>query len=194
VESPSEVKRFGEAMLIDTPLCDFGFKAPSFELISHEKKSYSRDGLAGSKGLLIAFICNHCPYVKAIIANFVSDAQKLQTIGIQTAAIMPNNYISHPADSPEKMSEFVTQHNFGFPYLIDETQSVAKAYGAVCTPDFFGFNANLELQYRGRLDNLTMGKDGTRRPELFDAMNVIANTGSGPESQIASMGCSIKWK
>ena len=129
-----------------------------------------------------------------MIENFVSDAKRLQTKGVQTVAIMPNNYIAHPADDPEKMEEFAVQHNFGFPYLIDETQSVAKAYGAVCTPDFFGFNSNLELQYRGRLDNLTMGKEGIRVLELFDAMSMIANTGSGPENQIASMGCSIKWK
>ena len=194
MESAAGIKRYGKAMLVDTPICDFGLKAPDFELTSHDKKSYSRDGLAGSKGLLIAFICNHCPYVKAIIANFVSDAQQLQAIGVQTVAIMPNNYLTHPADNPEKMGEFAAQHNFGFPYLIDETQSVAKAYGAVCTPDFFGFNSNLELQYRGRLDNLTMGKEGTRTPELFDGMCIIANTGRGPKKQIASMGCSIKWK
>ena len=107
---------------------------------------------------------------------------------------MPNDYISYPADNPEKMGEFAEQHNFGFPYLVDDTQSVAKDYGAVCTPDFFGFNANLELQYRGRLDNLTMGKDGARIPELFDAMELVATTGNGPANQIASMGCSIKWK
>ena len=188
------VKRFGEKMLLDSPLCDFGRKAPNFELSSCYKKLYCRDELVGTKGILVAFICNHCPYVKAIVANFVSDAQRLQTLGIQTVAIMPNNYISHPADSPKKMVEFATQHNFGFPYLIDETQSVAKAYGAVCTPDFFGFNASLELQYRGRLDNLTMGKDDTRIPELFNAMETIAKTGAGPKSQIASMGCSIKWR
>ena len=181
-------------MLVDTPICDFGLKAPDFELISLDKKAYSRDGLAGSNGLLIAFICNHCPYVKAIIENFVLDAKSLQIKGVQTVAIMPNNYITHQADNPQKMEEFAAQHNFGFPYLIDETQSVAKAYGAVCTPDFFGFNSNLELQYRGRLDNLTMGKEGTRIPELFNAMSIIATTGSGPENQIASMGCSIKWK
>ncbi len=181
-------------MLLDTPICDFGRKAPDFKLISHDKKSYSRDELAGSNGLLIAFICNHCPYVQAIITNFVSDAQKLQNLCIQTVAIMPNDYISYQADSPSKMGDFAAQHNFGFPYLIDETQSVAKTYGAVCTPDFFGFNANLELQYRGRLDNLTMGKASIRTPELFDAMSMIANTGSGPQNQIASMGCSIKWK
>ena len=194
MESAAGIKRYGKEMLVDTPICDFGLKAPDFKLISHDKKSYSRDDLAGSNGLLIAFICNHCPYVQAIITNVVSDAQKLQHLGIQTVAIMPNDYISYPADSPEKMGDFAMQHNFEFPYLIDENQSVAKAYGAVCTPDFFGFNANLELQYRGRLDNLTMGKDGTRTPELFDAMSIIAKTGSGPQSQIASMGCSIKWK
>jgi len=188
------IKQTGKTMLLDTPICDFGLKAPDFKLISHDKKSYSRDELAGDNGLLIAFICNHCPYVQAIIANFVSDAQKLQNLGIQTVAIMPNDYISYQADSPKKMGDFAAQHNFGFPYLIDETQSVAKAYGAVCTPDFFGFNANLELQYRGRLDNLTMGKASIRTPELFDAMSMIANTGSGPQNQIASMGCSIKWK
>ena len=181
-------------MLLNTPLCDFGKKAPNFDLGSFDNKSYSRDKVVGAKGVLIAFICNHCPYVKAIISNFVADAQKLQPLGIETVAIMSNDYISYPSDSPEKMRQFATQHNFGFPYLIDENQSVAKAYGAVCTPDFFGFNANLELQYRGRLDNLAMGKDGRRIPELFDAMQRIVNTGSGPEHQIASMGCSIKWK
>ena len=194
MESAAGVKRCGKAMLLDTPICDFGLKAPDFALISHDKKSYSRDNLAGGNGLLIAFICNHCPYVKAIIANFVSDAKRLQTIGVQTVAIMPNNYITHPEDNPERMGEFAAQHNFVFPYLVDESQSVAKAYGAVCTPDFFGFNSKLELQYRGRLDNLTMGKEGTRTPELFDSMSKIANTGRGPENQIASMGCSIKWK
>ena len=181
-------------MLLNTPLCDFGKKAPNFDLSSFDNKSYSRDKVVGAKGVLIAFICNHCPYVKAIISNFVADAQKLRPLGIQTVAIMSNDYISYPSDSPEKMRQFATQHNFGFPYLIDETQSVAKAYGAVCTPDFFGFNANLELQYRGRLDNLTIEKIGPRTPELFEAMANIANTGSGPENQIASMGCSIKWK
>lgn len=167
-------------MLLSTRLCDFGRKAPDFNLRSFDNKSYSRDEIVGTKGFLIAFICNHCPYVKAIVSNFVSDGQKLQTLGIQTVAIMSNDYISHPSDNPEKMREFATQHNFGFPYLIDEVQSVAKAYGAICTPDFFGFNANLELQYRGRLDNLTIGKNDNRKPELFDAMERIANTGCGP--------------
>ena len=181
-------------MLLDTPLCDFGRKASDFKLNSFEKSSYSLGQLVGAKGLLVAFICNHCPYVKAIITNLVADAKELQTLGIQTVAIMPNDYISYPADSPEKMDKFATQHNFGFPYLIDETQSVARAYGAVCTPDFFGFNSKLELQYRGRLDNLTIAKDGARIPELFNAMKLVAANGKGPENQIASIGCSIKWQ
>ena len=181
-------------MLLDTPLCDFGRKAPDFKLNNFDKNSYSLGQLVGAKGLLVAFICNHCPYVKAIVTNFVADAQKLQTLGIQTVAIMPNDYISYPADNPEKMGEFAKQHNFSFPYLVDDTQSVAKDYGAVCTPDFFGFNGNLELQYRGRLDNLTIGKGGARIPELLNAMELVATGGNGPESQIASMGCSIKWK
>jgi peroxiredoxin len=181
-------------MLLDTPLCDFGRKAPDFKLNSFNKSSYSLGQLVGTKGLLVAFICNHCPYVKEIVTNFVADAQELQSLGIETVAIMPNDYISYPADSPERMGEFAKQHNFSFPYLVDNTQSVAKAYGAVCTPDFFGFNANLELQYRGRIDNLTMGKDGARIPELFDAMELVATNGNGPANQIASMGCSIKWK
>ena len=181
-------------MLLDTPLCDFGRKAPDFTLNSFDKSSYSLGQLVGAKGLLVAFICNHCPYVKTIVTNFVADVKELQTLGIETVAIMPNDYNSYPADNPEKMGEFAKQQNFSFPYLVDDTQSVARAYGAVCTPDFFGFNANLELQYRGRLDNLTMGNDGARIPELFNAMELVATTGNGPASQIASMGCSVKWK
>jgi peroxiredoxin len=181
-------------MLLETPFCNFGWKAPDFKLPGLDGKSYSRDRLVGPKGFLVAFICNHCPYVKAIVASFVSDAQKLEQLGIQTVAIMPNDYASHPADNPEKMLDFAKQHNFTFPYLIDKTQVVAKAYKAVCTPDFFGFNANLELQYRGRLNNVTMGTDAPQVSELLNAMTAIADTASGPESQIASIGCSIKWK
>ena len=181
-------------MLLDTPVCDFGWNAPDFQLPTADGQSHKRDGLVGANGLLVAFICNHCPYVKAIIQNFVLDAKKLEHLGINTVAIMPNDFESHPADSPEKMLEFAKEHEFKFPYLIDEEQSVARAYDAVCTPDFFGFNAKLELQYRGRLDNLTMGKDATRIAELFDAMTIVTETQCGPEKQFASMGCSIKWK
>ena len=175
-------------MLVDTPICEFGLKAPDFKLSSFDTTSYTRDELVGAKGLLIAFICNHCPYVKAIIENFVSDAKRLQTIGVQTVAIMPNNYITHPADNPERMGEFAAQHNFGFPYLIDETQSVTKAYRANCSPDFYGFKLNLELQDRSRLGNLTMGKGDKLTPKQSDAMSMIATTDSGPERKVASMG------
>ena len=143
-------------MLLDTPVCIFGWKAPNFELPTADGQSHKRDDLVGANGLLVAFICNHCPYVKAIIQNFVLDAQKLEQLGINTVAIMPNDFVSHPADRPEKMLEFAKEHAFKFPYLVDEEQSVARAYDAVCTLDFFGFNTNLELQYRGRLDNLTL--------------------------------------
>ncbi len=181
-------------MLLNTPDCNFGWKAPDFELPMADGQSRKRDGLAGPKGFVVAFICNHCPYVKAIVQNFVLDAQKLKRLGVNTVAIMPNDFEAYPADSPEKMLEFAKEHAFDFPYLVDEDQSVARAYDAICTPDFFGFNDKLELQYRGRLDNLTMGKDSTRVAELFDAMAIIANTSRGPEQQLASMGCSIKWK
>jgi len=188
VKRASEVSRFGKAMLLDTPLCDFGHKVLDFKLKSFDKKLYARNGRVGAKGFLIAFIRNHCPYVTAIITNFVSDAKKLQSIGIHTAAIMSNNYIPHPTDSTEKMCAFATQNHFGFLYLIDETQSVSKAYGAVCTPDFFGFHSNLELPDRGRLGNLTMGKGDTLTPKLFDAVSMIAATDNGPERQVAAMG------
>ena len=181
-------------MLLDTPVCNFGWKAPDFKLPTADGQSHKRDGLIGANGLLVAFICNHCPYVKAIIQNFVLDTQKLEHLGINTVAIMPNDFVANPSDTPEKMLEFAKENAFGFPYLVDEEQSVARAYDAVCTPDFFGFNAKLELQYRGRLDNLTMGKDEPRNAELFDAMTIIAETQVGPEKQFASMGCSIKWK
>jgi peroxiredoxin len=181
-------------MLLDTPLCDFGRQAPDFKLNNFDKNSYSLGQLVGAKGLLVAFICNHCPYVKAIVTNFVADAQKLQTSGIQTVAIMPNDYISYPADNPEKMGEFAEQHNFGFPYLVDDTQSVAKDYGAVCTPDFFGFNAKNELQYRGRLEASQQQLIPDAKNELLEAMLQIAETGIGPKDQIPSIGCSIKWK
>ena len=181
-------------MLLNSTVCDFSKKAPNFNLSSFDKKFYSRDELVGAKGFLIAFICNKCPYVNASVTNFVADTQRLQPLGVQTVAIMSNDYISHQSDSSEKLNEFATRHNFGFPNLIDETQPVTKAYGAVCTPDFFGLNANLELQYRGRLDYFAIGKNGSRIPELFEAMDRIANTGSGSEKQITSVGCSIKWK
>ena len=181
-------------MLLDTPICDFGWKVPGFELCDPDQKRHSLATLMGDKGLLVAFICNHCPYVKAIIDRLVDDAAGLAEDGVRTVAIMPNNYDTHPADSPARMKEFAAAHGFGFPYLVDETQEVAKAWGAVCTPDFFGLNAAGELQYRGRIDDAKMDDASKRAPELLDAMRQVAKTGAGPEHQVASMGCSIKWR
>ena len=134
-------------MLLDTPLCDFGWKAPTFTLADPDGNRHSLDGLMGERGLLVAFICNHCPYVKAVIDRLITDAAALAKDGVNTVAIMPNDYASHPDDSPPRMKAFAQQHGFGFPYLIDETQQVARDWGAVCTPDFFGLNAAGELQY-----------------------------------------------
>ena len=181
-------------MLLDTPLCDFGWKAPTFTLADLDGNRHSLDGLMGERGLLVAFICNHCPYVKAVIDRLVADAAALAKDRVNTVAIMPNDYASHPADSPQRMREFAKRHRFGFPYLIDETQQVARDWGAVCTPDFFGLNAAGELQYRGRIDDVKMGDAGPRTAELLQAMRLVAATSSGPEAQIASMGCSIKWR
>ncbi len=181
-------------MLLDTPICDFGWKAPDFSLADVDGTQHSLSSLMGDKGLLVCFICNHCPYVKAIISRLVSDANTLQAEGINVVAIMPNDYTHYPDDSPENMRQFAAQHTMTFPYLVDEDQAVAKAYGAVCTPDFFGFNANGELQYRGRLDDAKMGDATHRQAELLEAMLQVAQTGNGPTQQVPSMGCSIKWK
>lgn len=176
------------------PLCDFGWKAPAFELPGVDGKRRRLEDLRGAKGTLIAFICNHCPYVKSVIGRLVRDAEELRGLGISTIAICANDAASHPQDSFENMKAFAREHGFGFPYLHDEAQEVARAYGAVCTPDFFGFNSELELQYRGRLDasRATLVPDARR--DLFEAMKLVAETGHGPREQIASMGCSIKWK
>ena len=180
-------------MLLDTPLCDFGWKAPDFILKDPQGVAHSmRDHI--DKGVLIAFICNHCPYVKAIADRLAADAKMLQSHGIGVLAVMSNDYHSHPADAPERMADFARQYGFTFPYLIDEEQTVAKQYGAICTPDFFGFNAEGELQYRGRLDDAKMGDAKARTPELVNAMLEIAKTGQGPKEQLPSMGCSIKWR
>ncbi len=181
-------------MPLKTPFCDFGWQAPDFTLPDTDNRLYELDSLFGANGLLIAFICNHCPYVKAIIDRLVNDATSLQQHGINTVAIMPNDYHSYPEDSPENMVAFITHHQIPFPYLIDETQQVAKAYAAVCTPDFFGLNAEGKLHYRGRLDDAKMGRADNRQPELLEAMIKVAETGRGPEHQAPSMGCSIKWR
>ena len=181
-------------MLINTPICNFGWQAPDFMLPDPSGKFYSLHSLIGRNGLLIAFICNHCPYVKAIIDRLVDDAAVLQQHGVNTVAIMPNDYQNYPEDSPKNMKTFINRHHIHFPYLIDETQQAARAYEAVCTPDFFGLNANAELHYRGRLDNTKMGLTDKRQPELLQAMRNMVETGRGPEHQIPSMGCSIKWR
>lgn len=180
-------------MLLDTPLCDFGWKAPDFTLKDPDGTSFKMSDHLGNKGLLIAFICNHCPYVIAVADRLAADASTLQDEGVNVLAVMSNDYRSYSADSPANMKKFAKEHEFPFPYLVDEDQSVGKAYGAICTPDFFGLNADGELQYRGRLDDARMGDATNRTPELLSAMRQIAETGNGPKEQLPSMGCSIKW-
>ena len=181
-------------MLIDTPVCDFGWKAPDFTLKTAVGEEVSMSAQIGQSGLLIAFICNHCPYVIAIAERLSADAKALQSVGINVLAVMSNDYRAYPADSPPKMIDFSNKYDFQFPYLVDEDQSVGRAYNAVCTPDFFGLNKDGELQYRGRLDDARMGDASSRKPELLDAMYLVAETGKGPLEQTPSMGCSIKWR
>ena len=181
--------------LMHTPICDFGWQAPDFDLPDADGKRHTLQTLRGPKGLLLMFICNHCPYVLAIIDRLVREAQAVQGLGMGVAAIMPNDWSVYPADAPDKMAAFAKENGFTFPYLIDETQAVARAYDAVCTPDFFGFDADLGLQYRGRLD--ASGRNSAppdARRELYVAMQGIAAGEGGPRDQTASMGCSIKWR
>jgi peroxiredoxin len=182
-------------MLTQTPICDFGKKAVPFKLKSTEGKIISLKDLKGENGTLIMFICNHCPYVKAITKDIVEDCNELKKLGVNSIAISSNDPTNYPEDSFENMIEFAKKNEFSFPYLIDETQEIAKAYDAVCTPDFFGYNKDLELQYRGRsreLKNLIPIRDG--KSDLYKAMRQIAETNNGPKDQIPSAGCSIKWK
>lgn len=181
-------------MLRDSTTCDFGWRAPEFALKDAHGQVHSMTQHLTGKGLLIAFICNHCPYVIAIAERLAADARQLLDDGIGVLAIMSNDFHSYPADAPDRMIEFAARHNFAFPYLVDEDQTVARAYDAQCTPDFFGLNGNGTLQYRGRLDDARMGDGGNRKAELRDAMRRIAQTGSGPRDQTPSMGCSIKWR
>ena len=178
-----------------TPVCDFGWKAPAFSLEGTDGETYTLDAIRGPKGTLVMFICNHCPYVKAIHGRLVRDAKALQELGVGVIAIMSNDPADYAEDSFDNMKTVAEKQGFTFPYVFDETQAVAKAYGAVCTPDFFGFNAEQELQFRGRLDE--SGKDAApadARRELFEAMSQVAETGHGPAEQTASIGCSIKWR
>ena len=182
-------------MAATPPPPDLGLKAPDFSLPATDGKTYALADIAGEKGTLIVFICNHCPYVKAVIDRLCDDARSLRDEGIGVAAICANDAQNYPDDSFDKMADFADFHGFPFPYLHDESQDIARAYDAVCTPDYFGFNADMELQYRGRLDEgrIDPPPAGARR-ELLEAMRHIAATGNGPPDQIPSMGCSIKWK
>ena len=181
-------------MAVTPPVCDFGWKAPDFTLPSTDGRQVSLGDVAGTKGTLVMFICNHCPYVVAIADRLAQDANELMSEGINVLAVMSNDYQYVSADNPENMKKFAQHYDFKFPYLVDETQEVGKAYGAVCTPDFFGLNKEGELQYRGRLDSAGIGDATDRTPELVNAMRQIAETGHGPKKQMASMGCSIKWR
>ncbi|MDA1331871.1 MAG: thioredoxin family protein [Proteobacteria bacterium] len=181
-------------MLLDTPICDFGWDAPDFTLKDSHGQRFTMSDQLGKHGLLITFICNHCPYVQRIAARLANDCQQLMAEGISVLAIMSNDYEHHVADSPENMKLFAKKYGFSFPYLIDEDQSVGREYGAICTPDFFGLNSNGKLQYRGRIDDDPMGGTNNRNPELLNAMRLIAETGKGPKEQLPSIGCSIKWR
>jgi peroxiredoxin len=182
---------------LETPVCDFGWKAPEFNLIGIDNEFYSFQDIRGPKGTLVMFICNHCPYVKSVIHRIVEDVTLLKEKGIGVIAIMSND-VNDPKygaeDSFDNMKLFSERNNFVFPYVYDETQSVGRKYNAVCTPDFFGFNANDELQYRGRLEESKMEIIPGAKKELLEAMMQVAETGSGPQDQIPSIGCSIKWK
>ncbi len=182
-------------MAVSPPLCSFGWKAPDFALSDIDGRVWTLADIAGPRGTLIAFICNHCPYVVAIIDRLVRDAAELRSLGIGIAAINANDALQYPEDSFAAMKTFAGRHGMGFPYLHDESQQVARAYDAVCTPDFFGFDFGFGLQYRGRLDSsgrLPAASDVRR--DLVEAMRMVAATGHGPADQIASMGCSIKWR
>jgi peroxiredoxin len=179
---------------INPPVCDFGWQAPGFVLVNVDGNLVTLDLAMGKNGLLVMFICNHCPYVKAILPRLIHDVSELKMLGVNTVAIMSNDPTDYPEDSVENMQIIAREMDFTFPYLLDVSQQVAKAYGAVCTPDFFGFNNKFELQYRGRFDESRKETALQSTRDLFQAMKLIAETGAGPREQVASIGCSIKWK
>lgn len=181
-------------MAVETPLCDFGWKAPDFSLPGIDGKTYSLEDITGEKATLVMFICNHCPYVRSIIDRIVKDVTELQSLGMSAVAICANDANEYPDDSFENMIKFASEHSFTFPYLQDESQAIAKTYDAVCTPDFFGFDKDQGLQYRGRLD--ASRKEAAApdvRRDLLISMKQVIETGNGPKDQIPSMGCGIKW-
>jgi len=180
---------------LETPVCDFGQKAPDFSLPGIDGRLWTRNDCTGPQGLLVMFICNHCPYVKAVQDRLVRDTRELWALGVYSVAIMSNDTVNYPEDSFDNMKSVAERLGYPFPYLYDETQAVARAYGAICTPDFFGYNSQLELQYRGRLDASRREVNPPESPrDLFEAMKQVAATGRGPEHQIPGIGCSIKWR
>ena len=181
---------------LNTPLCDFGLKAEPFSLLGIDNKLWTLDKAKGANGLLIMFICNHCPYVKAILPRLINDLSELKKYGINSIAISSNDVVNYPQDSFEEMKKLSVLHNFTFPYIFDESQSVAKSYNAICTPDFFVFNKGLELQYRGRFDSTGREESppSENKKDLYEAMKLISKTQKGPEIQFSSIGCSLKWK
>ena len=178
---------------INPPVCDFDWQAPDFNLVNADGNLVSRDLVMGKNGLLVMFISNHCPYVKAILPRLIHDVSELKMLGVNTVAIMSNDPTDYPEDSVANMQIIAREMDFPFPYLLDASQQIAKNYGAVCTPDFFGFNNQLQLQYRGRFDESRKETALESTRDLFYAMHQIAETGQGPKEQIASIGCSIKW-
>ncbi len=180
--------------LLETPVCDFGQPAPAFALPGVDGKTWTLADCRGPKGLLVMFICNHCPYVQAVRNRLIRDAKDLQALGIGVVAISANDPTDYPEDSFDNMKKVAGEFGYPFPYLLDASQKVAKTYGAVCTPDFFGYNTDLELQYRGRLDASRKEELPDARRDLYEAMTQVVQTGHGPKDQIPSMGCSIKWK
>lgn len=178
---------------LQTPVCDFDWEAPDFSLEGVDGKTWSLADVRGTRGTLVMFICNHCPYVKAIRPRLVSELRELKALGVNAIAVMSNDPTDYPEDGFEQMKKVALEFDFPFPYVIDPTQQVAKSYGAICTPDFFGFNAELQLQYRGRFDESRKETEPDSTHDLFFAMKQVAETGHGPLEQIPSIGCSIKW-
>ncbi|OYY48121.1 MAG: thioredoxin family protein [Methylophilales bacterium 28-44-11] len=179
---------------IHPPICEFGWQAPEFSLKNVDGNMVTLQSSMGEHGLLVMFICNHCPYVKAILPRLIADVLEMQTLGVNTVAIMSNDPTDYPEDSFEHMQKISKEMAFPFPYLLDETQQIAKHYGAVCTPDFFGFNQKGELQYRGRFDESRKETAPDSSRDLYKAMKLVAETGHGPMEQTSSIGCSIKWR
>ena len=181
-------------VLLSSPICDFGLKMPEFKLKGIDNNFFDSQKIDSYDAILIFFICNHCPYVKAVIKELVLTSIELKKENIVSVAIMPNDTIKYPEDSFENMKKFSKENKFNFPYLLDDTQRVAKKFDAVCTPDFFGYNKKRELQYRGRLFEMKNLEIANNKNYLSEAMKLIAKTGNGPKEQIPSSGCSIKWK